>query len=697
MRVCPQCNRLYGPKQERCTEDGAATEDHVKVLLGKSLGPYQVDKVIGEGGMGVVYLGEHPTIARKVALKVLRPELSLRDSLVERFIREARAVNTIGHDNIVNIYDFGKTPFGSFYIVMEHLEGQDLRTLLEVEGPQPLNRARTVLRCIGAALAAAHAKGFIHRDVKPENIMLTRLLGKEHAKLLDFGIVKLLTDQSAFETLTGGAPLGTPQYMSPEQFEQGDIDNRADIFSMAAVIYELITGELAYPGKGPVEVRKMQKERTPTAPSLLREDIYISRRLDAALLWALSPQPDNRCSRMVDLITAFEEGYQESQAGPPPDLQSFDDKTDITAAHYPARSGRSRLLLGVGLLVLACAIGAALFLLLTGSDGVGPARPPSSDPRKAAADMAHVAAADATPEQPARPADPAALARELVSDALKATEASRRVAAIKLIGAVGVPLMVPQLEAALTDPDPGVRRAAALALGAAGASEVIPALRKALASSVGYAAVDVAQALAQLGDRTGRQRLTRELKQARDDFRRKYALHALGRVKDPAARGWWKLLRGQRLINPTLRITALGYLAAAGESRARKELEEAARTGDWSARIQASAALWPANQALARKVLTEATASAPPKIQAKAAAELARFGVLDAGKTLLEFLDNSRVKLGPAQRSACIVALGRIPGDDAIKQALAGVLTDPDDGVALAAAVAHMGLMRRQE
>ena len=136
MRVCPTCFSLFGPDQMVCPKDSTATESHIDVLIGKNLGAYVVRSLIGEGGMGVVYAGEHPTLGKRVALKVLRPELSLRDDIVERFVQEARAVNTIGHSNIVNIYDFGRTPFGSFYIVMEYLDGVTLRSLIERAGPR---------------------------------------------------------------------------------------------------------------------------------------------------------------------------------------------------------------------------------------------------------------------------------------------------------------------------------------------------------------------------------------------------------------------------------------------------------------------------------------------------------------------------------------------------------------------------------
>ena len=684
MRVCPTCNRLYGPKQATCTVDQTPTVDHVKVLLGRTLGPYQVEEVIGEGGMGVVYLGEHPTIGRKVALKVMRPELSLRDSLVERFIQEARSVNTIGHDNIVNIYDFGKTPFGSFYIVMEHLDGEDMRTVLERDGAQPLARARVVVRCIGAALAAAHAKEFIHRDVKPENIMLVRRLGKEHAKLLDFGIVKLLTEQQdGYQTQAGGGPLGTPQYMSPEQLEEAELDHRSDIYSLAAVIYELVTGQLPFPGESPVEVRQAQLARTPTAPSLMRDDVFISRSLDAALLWGLSQDQTARCGQMTDFISAFEEGYRESLAGPG-DGGSFVDFTDFTRPHTPRRPF-PWLAMSLGLIVLLCALAAVGYLLLRPSnsdDGGGPTPPVA---------VAQPGRADAVVAVPVVPEDPEALARARVMAALRSVDPARRTLAVQFLGEAGEPVLGAQLVEALKDKDPGVRRAAARALGQVGYSEAVPGLKQALEQSVGYATVDIAQSLALLADPAGSRRLRQELGKARDDFRRKYVLHALGRVEDSQAKGWWKMLKGKRLISPSLRIKALGYLAATGDKKARRLLLRATEQGGWQARILAATSLGPIHKEPAVAVLLQAMDMGSRQEKAAAATQLARLGVLDADETLVKCLGKSGIKLSPKLRSGCALALGNlpVPGEGA-RRALASAMEDPDEHVALAVAVAYL-------
>lgn len=306
MRVCPECFSLFAD-QETCPQDGIETVDWTEVLVGLNLGPYVVRSMISEGGMGVVYAGEHPTLGRRIALKVLRPELSLRDDIVERFTQEARAVNTIGHANIVNIYDFGKTPFGTFYIVMEYIEGKTLRTLLDTGGPQPLERVRFVLESISLALAAAHNKGFLHRDVKPENIMVGQRSSTEFAKLLDFGIAKLI---SAGNTTAASGAMGTPQYMSPEQLEDKSLDHRSDIFAFGCVIYELLTGQVPFSGSSQGAVRQAQLTRNPPPPSLCRRDIHLSSAIDNAVLQTLELNPDQRPQKIEVFLQHFLKGYE---------------------------------------------------------------------------------------------------------------------------------------------------------------------------------------------------------------------------------------------------------------------------------------------------------------------------------------------------------------------------------------------------
>ena len=669
MRVCPQCNSLFGPEQERCPRDGEPTKKFEDVLIGQTLGPYIVQSVLGEGGMGVVYAGEHPTIGRKVALKVLRPELSLRDNIVDQFIEEARSVNTIGHDNIVNIYDFGKTPFGSFYIVMEYLNGQTLRSILDNEGPQPMNRIRTLVRGVGAALSAAHAKGYVHRDVKPENIMLIHRRGQEFVKLLDFGIVKLLSDQPSAMTQVGGA-LGTPEYMSPEQLDQRPLDHRSDIYSLSVVTYEAITGNLPYPGRSDAEVKERQLSASPPPPSVCRQDMEISRKLDAAIFWAFSLDPANRCTTVVDFLTAFEDGYQSTLRG---DLEPH------TAPSAPP-ANRSRVIVALVGALLVVALGVIIILVVKPWEGTPvPARPappvaarPDSRARPAVKE-APVLSTGAAMEQ----------AQARVLQGLRSRDVETRRTVVQHLAHIKKPLLTQQLTDCLADKDRPVRRFAAEALASMGARDAVPALRKAHKESMGFHAIYYATALARLGDPVGLAYLKRKLKAPQNAIHKKTLLRALGMLGDPSAGAWKQFLDESKFATDESRIEGHGYLARLGDKQARDWLVKATREKDWPARIMAAEALGHVDLDSARLVLRQAVEQAPGTQRAVAAAILAYFGDATSLKTLIEFAGAQDI----AVRAQSTLALGYMSGERTLAT-LSKALRDPEEKVALAAAVA---------
>ena len=221
--------------------------DSTALAHGTDVGGYIIDGELGRGGMGVVYSATHPVIGKRAAIKVLKPSLSNNPATVERFIQEARSVNAIGHPNIVDIFDFDVLPDGRRFLVMDLLDGESLRKRVK-RGPLHVHEATLVIDEVASALVAAHDKGFLHRDLKPDNVFLVASPGRFDVKLLDFGLAKLLPNAAllntrAFRTATG-AQLGTPDYMSPEQL-RGDkaIDARADIYALGVVAFEIITGK----------------------------------------------------------------------------------------------------------------------------------------------------------------------------------------------------------------------------------------------------------------------------------------------------------------------------------------------------------------------------------------------------------------------------------------------------------------------
>ena len=235
-------------------EDGETirTVANERLDPGSDVGGYVLDGVLGQGAMGVVYSATHPVIGKRAAIKVLRPELSNNPAAVERFVMEARAVNQIGHPNIVDIFAFGVLPDRRSYYVMDLLVGESLRTRLKRTGALHVSEAASAIDEIASALMAAHDKGISHRDLKPDNIFMVSMPGRwPEVRLLDWGLLKLTSAQSAvssnkYRTLAGSV-MGTPVYMSPEQARASDqVDFRTDIYALGVVSYELLAGSVPF-------------------------------------------------------------------------------------------------------------------------------------------------------------------------------------------------------------------------------------------------------------------------------------------------------------------------------------------------------------------------------------------------------------------------------------------------------------------
>ena len=273
-------------------------------LIGATLGSYRVVRRLSQGGMGCVYLAEHPAIGSRVAIKVLLPRYAEDPEIVERFFNEARAVNLIGHENIVQILDFN-TATGRSYFVMEYLAGETVHGLLKRAAPLSLERAGPIVLQCCRALAAAHAQGIVHRDLKPDNVFLIERAGRgDFVKLMDFGIAKL-TDGGAVRTQEGSW-LGTPPYMSPEQAAgTGSVDGRSDVYALGVMLFQMVTGRLPF-GTPLDSAQTVLAAHLLAAPPRPRSIVpALPDDCEKIILKALAKQPQQRFQTMVEMHDAL--------------------------------------------------------------------------------------------------------------------------------------------------------------------------------------------------------------------------------------------------------------------------------------------------------------------------------------------------------------------------------------------------------
>jgi len=260
---------------------------------GSVVGDYEIVRKVGHGGMGSVYEAIHPVIEKRVAIKVLLPELSKNEEAVERFKSEARAVNRIRHPAIVDVFGYGTTEDGRCFLVMELLDGESLGRRLQYDMPT-VAEACDILVAITHALDAAHATGIVHRDLKPDNVFLVE---HKHVKLLDFGIAKLSARDdgpAATDFTQPGQAMGTPRYIAPEQARGDAVDGRSDIYSLGVMAFELLVGRLPFVSDNPMELIAKHITLPPPTPSDLEPSLPPA--ADRLLLQMLDKQPANRPS-----------------------------------------------------------------------------------------------------------------------------------------------------------------------------------------------------------------------------------------------------------------------------------------------------------------------------------------------------------------------------------------------------------------
>ena len=370
------------------------------------VGGYHVKDVIGTGGMGTVYRVEHSLLGRPAALKVLLAEHSHDHDTVSRFFNEAKAAAAIRHPGIVEVYDFGYLPDGAAYLVLELLDGESLSARLRARGRLPEPEALAIVRGIASALAAAHAKGIVHRDIKPDNIFLVPDLerGGDRVKVLDFGIAKLMGESGHGHGPTqSGVILGTPAFMAPEQCRAAArVDHRADLYAVGCVLMQLLTGAGPFDEHGGTLERIAAHLHTP-APSLRSRVPAASERADALVARLLAKDPADRIQSAAELaalladVPAIAAGAR--GAGPSSPHAVAHEQTTLSASVLtPRRRTEPRRAWAWAALLGGASVGVTALIVIGFGRGDAPelAATPGAVPADASAPATDAPGADAT-------------------------------------------------------------------------------------------------------------------------------------------------------------------------------------------------------------------------------------------------------------------------------------------------------------
>lgn len=302
MKTCPICTASYGDEIEVCEVDGAVLKLGSKKdpYEGKLIrGRYRVLNKIGQGGMGTVYLAEQLSVGRKVALKLLQGNYASDDEFIGRFRREARLAAALNHRNIVTLYDFDQADDGSLFIAMEYLDGEKLSDLIRREGPLEVARATRFGRQIAEGLDAAHRTGVIHRDIKPDNIMVVGASSGEEIKLMDFGIARLRDSSGTGQFTRAGLIMGTPAYMAPEQAEGAEVSEKTDIYALGIVLYEMLCGSVPFVAATPGALLVKQMQEAPVPLRKLRREVPAT--IERLVMQALAKNPAKRPESVAEI------------------------------------------------------------------------------------------------------------------------------------------------------------------------------------------------------------------------------------------------------------------------------------------------------------------------------------------------------------------------------------------------------------
>ncbi len=344
-KLCVVCSKYYRSDVATCPDDGTMlvveADTGIRASrLGHVIGNYRLLRVLGEGGVGTVYEAEHIRLGRKIALKLLHPDV-VDNEVVTRFFNEARAVNEIRHTNIIEVEDFVTTETGEHYMLMELLEGEDLRTVISRERTLAPDRVARIGEQIASALAAVHAVNIIHRDLKPDNVFVIQRDGKELSKLLDFGVAKFADDGKGLTR--DGMTMGTPQYMAPEQIIAGEeVGTSSDIYALGILMYELLTGVTPFNGASIAAILRAHVSEAVVPPSL-RRDEPVPKVLEAVVMKCLEKEVEDRfhtADELAEALRATEPVKLSGRVVTRASTQSGHSSRMAAAARVPSQSAR---------------------------------------------------------------------------------------------------------------------------------------------------------------------------------------------------------------------------------------------------------------------------------------------------------------------------------------------------------------------
>jgi serine/threonine-protein kinase len=446
MRVCPKCGHQAGDEVIFCPTDGARLvgeeDSHAAApppdpRVGAVLaGRYRLIRRIGEGGMGVVYEAEHVELGKPVALKILREDFTRKQDLVERFKQEARSAASIGHENIIDVSDFGTTDDGGIFFAMELLRGEDLADLLQREVRLPLERTARIVAQLCRALHAAHQKGIIHRDLKPENVFLVQKEERRDVvKVLDFGIAKMTTLDAEGRRLTKtGVIFGTPEYMAPEQARGQTLDLRVDVYATGVMLYEMLAGQVPFTGESFMAILTQHLFSDVKPIAQIAPDVQLPAAVESVIYKAMSKDRDERYGTMLEMLEDLQRALQGIPierrhstlppiSMPPPAAGPGADRTAGTEGPVAASStkqGHRRLPLALLLvtLLLGAAGAAGWYLWQAGYFGGHDSRTP--DAPRVVLTNPDTAALPGDAERPAAPLADAADAPDAAVDTVDA-------------------------------------------------------------------------------------------------------------------------------------------------------------------------------------------------------------------------------------------------------------------------------------